>query len=261
MRLPRRLRVLVIIPARVDREASLTLGTIMDLNRYLRSAARWSAAGAGLAAAAYAGYAGITWYRYGHAAHLARPGDEDPLLDRFIPVYEVVERHQVNVAAPAEITLAAACDMDLQQSAIIRAIFKGRELILGSDPDEAQRPRGLLAQTLALGWGMLAEVPGREVVVGAATQPWKPDVVFRALPPEEFAAFHEPEYVKIVWTLRADPLGAAASMFRTETRAVTTDPIARAAFRRYWSCFSPGIVLIRRLSLGLVKAEAERRAR
>ena len=49
-------------------------------------------------------------------------------------------------------------------------------------------------------------------------------------------------------------------MFRTETRAVATDAAARAKFRRYWSFLSPGIVLIRWLMLGPVKAEAERRA-
>ena len=67
--------------------------------------------------------------------------------------------------------------------------------------------------------------------------------------------------MKIVWTLRADPLGPAESMFRTETRAVSTDPASRARFRRYWSFLSPGIILIRWLSLGPLKAEAERRAR
>jgi hypothetical protein len=51
---------------------------------------------------------------------------------------------------------------------------------------------------------VLAEVPGREVVVGAVTQPGYSNVVFRPLPPEEFIAFREPDYVKIVWTLRAD---------------------------------------------------------
>ncbi|PYR46798.1 MAG: hypothetical protein DMF89_20885, partial [Acidobacteria bacterium] len=51
------------------------------------------------------------------------------------------------------------------------------------------------------------------------------------------------------------------SMFRTETRVATTDPTARAKFRRYWSFFSPGIILIRWMSLGPLKAEAERRAR
>jgi hypothetical protein len=97
--------------------------------------------------------------------------------------------------------------------------------------------------------------------MGAVTQPWKANVVFRALPPDEFAAFHEPGYVKIVWTLRVDPLGPAESMFRTETRAVCTDPESRARFRRYWSFLSPGIILIRWLSLGPLKVEAERRAR
>src|SRR5437867_3064423 len=77
------------------------------------------------------------------------------------------ERYQVGVAAPPEITLAAACDMDFQQSAIIRGIFKARELILGSDPDETLRPRGLPAWAKALGCDVLAEVPGREIVVGA----------------------------------------------------------------------------------------------
>jgi hypothetical protein len=84
--------------------------------------------------------------------------------------------------------------------------------------------------------------------------------VFRPLPPDEFAAFDEPGYVKIVWTLRADPVGPHDSVFRTETRAVTTDAAARRKFRWYWARFSPGIGLIRQLSLGPVRREAERRA-
>jgi hypothetical protein len=85
--------------------------------------------------------------------------------------------------------------------------------------------------------------------------------VFRPLPPAEFAAFHEPGYAKIAWTLRADPISASESVARTETRVATTDRAARAAFRRYWSLVSPGVALIRRVSLRLVKAEAERRVR
>jgi hypothetical protein len=112
-----------------------------------------------------------------------------------------------------------------------------------------------------IGWGVLAEVPGREVVVGAVTQAWAANVVFRPLPPDEFAAFHESGYAKIVWTIRADPLCATESVARTETRVVTTDPAARATFRRFWVFSLPGIVLIRRIALRLVKKEAERRAR
>jgi hypothetical protein len=42
---------------------------------------------------------------------------------------------------------------------VIRAIFKGREMILGSDPEDAARLRGLVAFTKAIGWGVLAEMP------------------------------------------------------------------------------------------------------
>jgi hypothetical protein len=128
-------------------------------------------------------------------------------------------------------------------------------------PEDRPLPRGLLAWVLALGWRVLAEAPGREIVVGAVTRPWEANVTFRALPPDEFAAFREPNYVKIVWTLRADPIGEAQSWFRTETRAVATDAASRAKFRLYWAFTSPGISMIRRLSLGPLKREAERRAR
>jgi hypothetical protein len=115
--------------------------------------------------------------------------------------------------------------------------------------------------TKSIGWGVHAEVPGRELVMGAMTQPWKAHVVFRAIPPEDFAAFDVPGYVKIVWTLRADPVDATHSIFRTETRAIATDAEARRKFRRYWSLLSPGIIVIRWMSLGPLKADAERRAR
>ncbi len=85
--------------------------------------------------------------------------------------------------------------------------------------------------------------------------------MFRGLPPAAFAAFAEPAYVKIVWTLEVEPCGNSASVFRTQTRVATTDAYARSRFRRYWAVFSPGILLIRLESLRLVKADAERRVR
>ena len=225
-----------------------------------RSAAKWVAAGIGMAAAAYAAHAAITWYRYGDPP-TSSPEDADPLLDRFMPRYDVVERHHIRVHAGPDVTLAAAVDQDLLESPVVRAIITAREMILGGIPENRVMPRGLLAQVQALGWGILAEVPGREYVVGAVTRPWEPHVVFRALGPEAFAGFSEPDYVKIAWTLRADPVGEHESIFRTETRAVATDANARTTFRWYWSAFSPGITMIRWLSLRPLQAEAERRAR
>jgi hypothetical protein len=230
----------------------------MNAIRSMRSGARWLAAGAGFAAASYAVYVAVTWYRYGRIAQPVHPENGDSLLDRFIPTYEVAERHHMRVAAPAETTFSAACNMDLQQSAVVRAIFGARQLILGGKSVEKSSSPDLAAQAKAWGWGVLSEVPGREIVFGGVTQPWLANPVFRALPAEEFEDFHEPGYVKIAWTLRADPIDAAKSVFRTETRVATTDPTSRAKFRRYWALLSPGIKLIRWISLGPLKAEAER---
>jgi hypothetical protein len=226
----------------------------------IRTAARIVATGLGVAAAAYAGSVALSWFRFGSRLPISTSDEMDPLLDRFMPNYEVVERHHVRVAAPAEITMDAAREQDLLASPVIRAIFKVRELALGSTPDERARPKALLPQVLSLGWGVLADIPAREIVMGAVTRPWEPNPRFRAIGPDQFAAFHEPDYVKIVWSLRADPLAAHESMFRTETRAVATDALARLKFRRYWALVSPGVALIRRMSLGPLKADAERRA-
>jgi hypothetical protein len=198
-------------------------------------------------------------HKYGRIPQVG-DAERDELLDRFMPVYEVVERHDIHVAAPASLTLAAAREQDLLQLPLVRAIFKAREVILRATPDDRPQPRGLVAATQALGWGILADVPDREIVVGAVTRPWEPNVTFRALPPDDFAGFSEPGFVKIAWTLRADPVGEGKSIFRTETRAVATDASARAQFRRYWAFASPGIALIRRLSLRPLKRDAERRA-
>ena len=74
----------------------------------------------------------------------------------------------------------------------------------------------MLAQVQSRGWVVLDEVPDREIVVGAVTKPWEANVTFRSIPANEFVAFQEPEYVKIVWTVRVDAIGPNASVFRTE---------------------------------------------
>jgi hypothetical protein len=211
---------------------------------------------AGFATLAYAACVTANRLRYGKTETGNDSENKDALLDRFMPAYDVAERHRVRVAAPAGITLASACYADFQQSPVVRAIFRGRELLLGSQRHSQRKPQGLLHELKALGWGVLAEVADREIVMGTVTQPWRADVEFHPLSPEEFAAFHTPGYVKIAVTLRADPLGPAESIFRTETRVITTDPSARARFRRYWSFLLPGILLIRRVLLKQLKNAA-----
>ena len=143
----------------------------------------------GLPIPSVARYAAIAWIRYGQSKPPVEKDDAHSLLDQFMPVYEVSERHLARVAAPVDITFRAAAGLDLRNSRIIRGIFRTRELILGSKPVRAEFPKALLDWAVALGWSVLAEVPGREIIFGAATKPWEPNPVFHALRADEFAAF------------------------------------------------------------------------
>ena len=224
-----------------------------------RLTGRCVAAAAALSVIGYAAIAALAFSRYGRAP-APNPGHEP--IDRFVPVPEIEERHAIRVAAAGPDAFQAACDTGLEESALARGIFRIRELVMGGGPASgpaAARERGLLAEAQAIGWGLLAEVPGRELVFGAVTQPWVAHPVFRALPAADFAAFAEPGYVKIAWTLRVDPVEDGTSVVRTVTRAATTDPRARRLFRRYWSAVMPGIVVIRLVMLHQIKVAAERR--
>lgn len=86
-------------------------------------------------------------------------------------------------------------------------------------------------------------------------------MVLRALPPEMFATFDSAGYVRIVVSIAADSVGPTESIVRTETLALATDATSRARFRRYWSVFSPGILLIRSEALSLARREAQERPR
>ena len=230
----------------------------MNGRQIINNAAKTVAATAAIAAAGYAALVVFNRAKYGKVKGFAE-GGKDSLLDQFIPNPEVAEHHHIDINAPADVVIAAARDMKFLKSPVIRAIFKARELALGGEPDDREHPTALIDQMQSIGWVVLAERPGREMVLGAVTQPWQAAPVFRSVPAGEFLAFAEPGYVKIAWTLRADPIGEARSSFHTETRACTTDAAARRRFRNYWSFVAPGVEVIRMAMLAPLRRAAEAR--
>jgi hypothetical protein len=176
-----------------------------------------------------------------------------------MPVADVRESHETLIRAPAEAVLAAAERQDLRSLPLVNALFRLRGALLGAAAGAERRlPSGLVAETRALGWGELSRRPGRELVMGAAAQPWSADPHFTPIPPQAFYAYAEPNRVKIVWTLEAEPLGPALTRFRTQTRALATDGGARRRFRLYWRVFGVGVLLIRHLMLRALKRELEK---
>jgi hypothetical protein len=229
--------------------------------RKIAKTAAYGLAGAGaIAATGYAALVGFTRATYGDAKWCADKA-KDSVLDRFIPNPEVAEHHEIAIHAPADVVMAAARSLELTTSPVIRAIFRAREVALGGAPDARPHPTTLYDQMLSIGWVVLAQQAGREIVFGAVTQPWVAAPVFRSIPADQFRDFCEPGFVKIVWTLRADPVDAERSIFHTETRVATTDDEARERFRTYWSFVAPGVTLIRVAMLKPLRRAAEQRVR
>lgn len=180
------------------------------------------------------------------------------LIDAFIPRADAAESHEILIQAPAEVVFGVALNFDLLSIPLVRAIFRLRELVFGIKPKPRIRAKGFVAETMELGWQVLAYDSGRELVMGAVTQPWVGDVKFRGVPPEKFSSFAEPLFVKIVWTLEAEPVDAHTTRFRTQTRVLATDEDARRKFLRYWAFAGLFIVLIRRLANRAIRRVAER---
>ena len=173
-----------------------------------------------------------------------RPSPESPAA-AFIAQPYVRDHHEIEIAAPADLVFFDATRLNLQSLPIVRAIFRTRAWFMGDTLEPPAKPLGLVAEMMVLGWELLAHTPCRAIVMGAAARPWTRNVTFRTIPPQEFSAFAEPDYVKIVWTLEADPIGPERTRFHTETRVEPTDEAARRKFFWYWMAFGIGIRFIR----------------
>lgn len=177
-------------------------------------------------------------------------------LERFISEPDICERFERCVKAPPEIVMRSAYEFDMQSIWLIWAIVNARKLILGGTWEE-RRSVGMVEETRELGWGDLVEEPDRLLISGAVCQPWFGDVKFTPIPAEDFAAYDEPDQVKIVWSLEADEIEPNITRFAHEVRAVATDPEAKRKFLRYWRWARFGIIAIRLLLLPAVRRKAE----
>ena len=149
-----------------------------------------------------------TWLTYGKQGS---KDSVDSLLDRFMPAYEVSEQHQIHVNAPAPLTFDTSLRLDLGRSAIVRLLFGARAIFMGSGPKEIQaRPSLQLRQMDQLGWRILAEQPGKQLVLGAVARPWVRNSTFEPITSDEFASFNRPGFVKIIFAVAASEKGGGA---------------------------------------------------
>ena len=170
-------------------------------------------------------------------------------IDVILPRHHVAKRHATTVRAPPERVYAAVGELDMGRSPLVRALF-----LLRGMPPSTLTLRGLLGDRFVL----LAEEPGRELLIGLAGRFWTPTGDLQRLDPASFAAFDRPGYAKAVWSFSVAPRPDGAVELATETRVLCLDAESRRRFLRYWRVVGPFSGLVRREALRLVRARAER---
>jgi uncharacterized protein YndB with AHSA1/START domain len=197
--------------------------------------------------------------------HLEADGHVASLLDRYLPEFDVRERHSRVLDADVSAVWAAIGQTDLTGIPVVRALLVLRALPgrlrarLGGRSTPIPPPF-TLADMPRAGWTPLAGGP-EEVAFGTLTHPWRiGDEAPVAVGMESFAAFSTPGYAKVAFSIRADPDGPRRTWVTTETRVATTDPHSRRRFATYWVVVGPLSALIRRLILRRLAMQAERRA-
>jgi hypothetical protein len=113
-------------------------------------------------------------------------------------------------------------------------------------------------QLLDNGFHLLADDPGRELVLGFIGRWWQRDFGRVDWAPADFRTFQMPGYAVGAWNFAVLPYGDVASVLVTEVRLRCTDDDARRAFGRYFTVTGPFIKAMGRPVLRLVRKEAER---
>lgn len=186
-------------------------------------------------------------------------------IDRFLPQYDSIQVVEVDVDAPMEETWNAVLETDLRDP-VIDALFALRELPLRlrgkrkALPGPTSGPVTFGRVATAGGWTVLADMPQRELVIGAIGRFWEQDYGNRAIAASDFVPFQEPGYAKLAISLLVSTAPFGQTRLRYEARTATTDDAAARTFRRYWRVIHPGVAIVMHRALIRIRREAERRA-
>jgi hypothetical protein len=181
------------------------------------------------------------------------------LLDTLIAAPRLLEVDDAEVAAPPHVVWDLLRHGNLARSPLVRALFAVRTLparLKGETADLAIRLDDLRSSPERPGFQVLAEDAPREFAVGAIGKVWHLDIPFRHVAgAEEFAAFDEPDFVKVAWAVRVLPLGERDSRIEFEVRVDATDDDAWRKFKQYFRLIGPGSHFIRRTLLAALERE------
>jgi hypothetical protein len=170
-----------------------------------------------------------------------------PLIDDWLPEFDVGERHDIVLPVEPTRALELALGIPAAGDRIVRALVTARGMAARDETIE----RFFLAHRFAV----LARTP-TEWVVGAVGAVWRVrGGLVRLDDAEAWRASAVPGTIKAAADFRAEAI-PGGSRLTTETRVLAADRRARRAFRAYWLAIGPFSALIRRRWLRSIQRAA-----
>ena len=188
--------------------------------------------------------------------------DEPLLLDSYLSEYDVAEVHACIVNGDVKTTWEAIKNADLSSIPVVHSLLvlrslPGRLRAIKNGQAAPAPPPFSFDDMPRVGFQLLAERPA-EIAFGFVGKPWKVGAEQPlAIGRDAFAAFSDPGYAKVAFSIRAKPYGTHRTLITTETRTATTDAATRRRFAAYWKLIGPFSALIRRLILRQVTSHVE----
>jgi hypothetical protein len=180
-------------------------------------------------------------------------------LDEFSPIYQFSERASIPVRASADRVYEALFRVTAAEVPFYRTLAwirrggaSGPESVLNPSDHEP-----LVRVATRTSFITLAEVPGREYVMGTVVMAPEGVKLAAGPTPGSFRALTRPGFAKAAMGFTIEPQGPGLCLLRTETRVHATDPASRDVFTRYWKVIAPGSLLIRHMWLRAIKVRAE----
>ena len=169
------------------------------------------------------------------------------LIDKFLPKYDFVETHSIEVRATAETIFGLVNEIDLCESRIVRWLFFLRGL-----PSAHLRLKDLQKSNFEI----LGVERNKEILLGLAGKFWTPGGKLQKINADDFREFDKKGFAKAVWNFSICESGKN-SRLTTETRIRCLDDASRKSFGFYWTFIQPFSGLIRNEMLKIIKRKAE----
>jgi hypothetical protein len=184
------------------------------------------------------------------------------LMQKFLPHYQFIERHQTTVhCRPGEL-LDIIRSFEPPPDRLTNILLSARQLPARCLHWLTRSQRPPPAPFTAANFSPLGRDGDREIVgglVGRFWNVWRPDFGLLAVKsPAEFLACNPPKTAKLVIGFSAEQIGEATRL-TTETRVYCPDRYSLIMFTPYWLVIRPISGLLRRRTLGAIRRIAEQR--